>query len=47
MKFDVIGEDEIELKGDCIESFARVEELEEIILLGKSGNIRRIILEDE
>ena len=36
---------EIELKGNAIESFERVEEIKEIILLGKRGGIRRIILE--
>jgi hypothetical protein len=34
----------IELKGEPIESFERVEEIKEIILLGKDGGIRRIIL---
>ena len=41
------GISELTLKGDVIESFERVEEIEEIILLGKNGGIRRIILEDE
>ena len=36
--------EDIELKGDAIESFERVEEIEEIILLGKNGGIRRIII---
>jgi hypothetical protein len=34
--------EDIELKGDAIESFERVEEIEEIILLGKNGGVRRI-----
>jgi len=34
----------IELKGDAIESFERVEKIKEIILLGKEGGIRRIII---
>lgn len=34
--------DDIELKGDAIESFERVENIEEIILLGEKGGIRRI-----
>ena len=37
--------EEIELKGEAIESFERVEEIKEIILLGNKGGIRRIILE--
>jgi len=36
--------DEIELKGDAIESFERVEHIIEIILIGEKGGIRRIIL---
>jgi len=39
--------EEIELKGEAIESFERVEEIKEIILLGDKGGIRRIILENE
>ena len=35
----------IELKGDSIDSFERVEEISEIILIGDKGGIRRIILE--
>ena len=38
--------DDIELKGDAIESFERVETIEEIILIGKSGGFRRIIIKD-
>ncbi len=34
----------IELRGEAIESFERVEEITEIILLGKKGGVRRIIL---
>ena len=37
--------DMIELKGDSIDSFERVEEISEIILVGEKGGIRRIILE--
>lgn len=35
------------IKGDAIESFERVEKIKEIILLGKNGGIRRIIINDE
>ncbi len=38
---------DIEFKGDAIESFERVEKIETIILLGKDGGIRRIDIEDE
>lgn len=37
--------DIIELKGDSIETFERVESIKEIILIGKKGGVRRIILE--
>ena len=37
--------EKIELKGDSIDSFERVEEISEIILIGDKGGIRRIILE--
>lgn len=39
--------EEIELKGEFIEGFERVEGITEIILLGKEGGVRRIVLEDE
>lgn len=39
--------DDINLKGDIIESFERVEEIQEIILLGKDGGIRRIIIKEK
>ncbi len=39
--------EEIELKGEAIESFERVEKIKEIILLGDKGRVRRIILENE
>ena len=35
---------EITIKGEMIESFERVEQISEIIILGKNGGIRRIIL---
>jgi hypothetical protein len=35
---------EITIKGKMIESFERVEQISEIIILGKNGGIRRIIL---
>lgn len=35
------------IKGEIIESFERVEEITEMILLGKKGGIRRIILEHD
>ena len=38
---------DIELRGDVIESFERVEEIKEIIILGKGGGVRRIILEEK
>lgn len=38
--------EDIELKGDAIESFERVEKIKEIILLGEKGGIRRIILNE-
>lgn len=37
----------IEMKGDVFESFERVEEISEIILIGKKGGVRRIILKDK
>ena len=36
--------EELELKGEIIESFERVSGISEIILLGVDGEIRRIIL---
>lgn len=39
--------DEIVLKGDAIDSFERVELITEVILIGKYGGIRRILLTDE
>lgn len=39
--------DDIELKGEAIESFERVEKITDIILIGKNGGIRRIELIDE
>ena len=35
------------LKGEAVEGFERVEEIKEIILLGKKGGIRRIIIKDK
>ena len=35
---------DLELKGEPIKSFERVEEISEIILLGVNGGIRRIII---
>ena len=37
----------IELKGEAIESFERVEKIAEIILLGVDGGIRRIIINEK
>ena len=37
--------DIIELKGGSIDNFEREEKISEIILIGKKGGIRRIILE--
>lgn len=34
----------LEIKGDAIESFEAVSKISEIILLGEDGEIRRIIL---
>lgn len=34
----------IELKGEGVDSFERVERIKEVILLGVDGGIRRIIL---
>ena len=34
--------EDIDLKGEAIDSFERVEEIEEVILLGKKGGVRRI-----
>lgn len=42
---NVKTEEIIELKGDSIETFERVEEIKEIILIGGKGGVRRIILE--
>lgn len=36
--------EDIELKGDAIEGFERVERIIEIILLGNKGGVRRIII---
>ena len=36
--------DELEFKGEAIESFERVEKITEIIILGENGGVRRIIL---
>jgi len=38
------GKKYIKVEGEDIESFERVEGITEIILLGKKGGIRRIIL---
>ena len=35
----------IELRGEIIESFERIDQIKEVILLGKNGEIRRIILD--
>lgn len=35
---------ELQITGDAFESFERVEKIKEIILLGKKGGVRRIIL---
>jgi hypothetical protein len=37
--------DILELKGESIEGFERVEKIKEIVLLGEKGGIRRIILQ--
>ena len=37
--------EQLEFTGKAIESFERVEEIVEIILLGRDGGIRRIILD--
>ena len=34
---------QVELKGEPIESFERVEEIAEVILLGVNGGVRRIV----
>ena len=39
--------DDIEIRGNAIDSFERVETITDIILIGKKGGIRRIVLEDE
>jgi len=36
--------EELILKGEPIESFERVEDIEEVILLGENGGIRRILI---
>jgi hypothetical protein len=36
---------DLEINGDVIESFERVEKISEIIILGENGGIRRIILD--
>ena len=45
MKFETEDKDIIEMTGETIEGFERVEGITDIILLGKNGGIRRIILE--
>jgi len=37
--------DDLELKGEVIESFERVEKIVSIILLGENGGIRKIDIE--
>ena len=39
-----IKTDDIVLKGDAIESFERLERINELILLGEKGGIRRITI---
>ena len=41
---DKMETDNLIIKGDAIESFERVEEIESIILIGKKGGVRRIVL---
>lgn len=36
----------LKLDGDALDSFQRIDEVESIILLGKKGSIRRIILHE-
>lgn len=36
--------EDIELKGEAIEGFERVEKIEDIILLGEDGGVRKITL---
>ena len=38
---------DLEIKGEAIESFERVEEIKEIIVLGAKGGVRRIIIKEE
>jgi len=38
---------DIELKGEAIESFERVEDITDIILLGKDGGVRRIQIKEQ
>ena len=38
---------DINLEGEAIESFERVDKIIEVILLGGDGGIRRIIIKDE
>lgn len=46
MKAQKEGTEEIiEMKGEVFERFERVEGIKEIVLMGKKGGIRRIILE--
>lgn len=40
------NQNEIEITGESIESFERVEKISEIILLGKDGGIRRILIDE-
>jgi len=35
------------IKGEAVESFERVEEITDIILIGKKGGVRRITLEND
>jgi len=35
---------ELELSGEAVDTFERVEKIAEVILLGEDGGIRRIIL---
>jgi len=44
MKTKKLPKDEIVLKGDVFDSFERVEEIDEIIILGKDGGVRRLKL---
>ena len=42
-----LKEEIVEIKGEVIDSFSRVEDITEVILLGDKGGVRRITIDNE